>query len=199
MARNTNPGNGDNDNAVTENGAEIARTGNAGNGELSPVVVRAMQFTDYLRRRAEEDAQSAGASEAMANQLSAILDATEFDAIMDADNMGTHESKDLVGLHIRIHDQRIRVAKSAERFNSPLGHYVQFHATALTAMPSRGISIGDDLLISSGATLVIGKLRTLEANGHFPCDVQITGHEAQEGTVVKLGKIPATVVQSSVS
>lgn len=146
----------------------------------------AIQFRDYLMAAA--DADSEDSFKVMAGQLEKILQATTYDEVMDADSGGTFESRDLIDLEVELHDTPMRIAKSAEQFDSTLGVYVQFYATALTGLPGRGIVPGADLLISSGAPLIIGKRRTLEANGLLPCRVRFIGIQTPNGVVMKLGK-----------
>jgi hypothetical protein len=149
----------------------------------------ALQFVEWIRREAADNADTR-AFDVAVSQLDKILSAQTFDDIMDADSGGTYESRDLVGLEIEIHAGSVRYAKSAERFNSELGVYVQFSATALMDYPSSAVVAGQDMLISSGAPLIIGKIRTLDANGLLPAKVMITGVQAPNGTVLKLGRIP---------
>lgn len=153
------------------------------------------QFADWIREEAARTASEDGGGILAGNQLENILTATTFDEIMDADMQGTHETRDLVGLEIEIHDTPWRVAQSAEKYDSALGVYIQFQATALTDKPDRGITVGQDLLISTGAPLIIGKYRSLAANGFLPARVRIVGIDTPNGTVLKLGKIPSRPVQ----
>lgn len=152
----------------------------------------ALQFRDYLHRAAEEG-EEGRAFEVAADQLDKILTATTYDGIMDADMDSTYETRDLVGFELEI-AAGIRIVKSDAKFNSPLGVYVQFNGTALMDYPSKGIVAGQDMIISSGAPLIIGKLRTLEANEFLPTRVKIVGVDAPSGTVLKLGKIPSRPV-----
>lgn len=170
----------------TEN-TEIAKT--AQNGAELETPRLAVQFRDYLRRAAEEN-KEARVFDVAATQLEKILEAETFDEIMDADMQGTHETRDLVGMEIEIHDQEPQIVESAERFEATLDVYMQFTATALMDFPQRNILAGQDLLISSGAALVIGKIRTLKARGFLPAKVKIMGTETPNGVVLKLGKIP---------
>ena len=170
---------------------EIAETA-PGNGEIEAPRM-AIQFRDWLIRQAEENSEDR-AFQVAANQLELILGAESFDEIMEADMGGTFETRDLVDMEIEIHDQDIQIVKSSEQFNSALEVYVQFTATALIDFPKEHIIAGSDLLISSGAPLIIGKVRTLKARGFLPAKVRIVGISAPNGTVLKLAKVPNRVV-----
>jgi hypothetical protein len=181
-ARNT-PQNG------TDESTEIAKVMH---GDVVPVR-QAQQFKTYLNTRAIHDRENG--NDAMAAQLEKILAASDgtFDEIMDADDSGVFESKDLIGAEIEIQgDPPIRIAESAEKYrgNGGLDVYVQFTAIMLANYPEKGLYAGDVILVSSGATLVIGKVRTLEAGGYLPARVMIRGSESVNGTVLKLGRIP---------
>ncbi len=146
-------------------------------------------FKDWLNRRAvEEDVNRS--YDVAASQLDRMLIQTDEDAIMESDEFGAHQARDLVGFEFEAFPG-FRVVKSSEKFDAPLGVYIQFNASALSAVPERGIAIGDEVLISTGATLIIGKLRTLEANGYLPKKLMIAGIDAANGTVLKLRNPPA--------
>jgi hypothetical protein len=154
----------------------------------------AEQFRDYLLREAEETATGLAG---VADPLERILQAETLDDILDADFIaGIYSSQELAGIEIEILDLPIRWAKGAERFDSPLGVYAQFKATVLIDFPDQGISAGEEVTITTGATLVIGKLRTLQANGFLPAKVKLIGKETASGVVLKLGRIPARAVPS---
>jgi len=146
------------------------------------------QFRDWLNQRAEQDEGNRSYDVASA-QLDRMLSAEELDAIMDSDEQGAHQARDLVGFEFEA-SPGFRVVKSAEKFDAPLGVYIQFEVTALVNRLSDGIAIGDRVLISTGAPLIIGKLRTLEANGFLPMKLMIAGVDAANGTVLKLRRPP---------
>lgn len=162
-------------------------------GEIVPARA-SVQFKDWVMQQAEEGAE-ARAFEVASRQMDRILGEEDFDAIMDADMQPTYETRDLVDMELSVHPG-IQFAKSDDRFNAPLGVYVQFTATALLARPTQGIVIGQELIISSGAPLVITKLRTLEANDLLPAEVVILGVQAPNGTVLKLGKVAKRAVKA---
>lgn len=159
----------------------------ASEGTVVPQRV-SQQFHSWLNAKAEEDDQNRGNEVAM-SQLDRMLVAESLDDILDADEMGAHQARDLVGLEFEWHGG-MRVVKSSDKFDATLGVYVQFEVTALSAMLDEGIAVGDNVLISTGAPLIIGKLRTLEANGYVPIKLMIAGTDAGKGTVLKLRRPP---------
>lgn len=179
------------ENAAPESGTEIA---NPGNGQLVTGPRVAIQFREWLNRTAEDGAQDR-AFDVAAGQLERILSAQTVDEIMNADMQGTYETRDLVGFEMMVHPG-IRYAKSSEQFDSTLGVYAQWDATALMDLPERAIVAGMDMIVSSGAALVIGKLRSLDAGGFLPYPVKVIGVSAPNGTVIKLGKVPARPVKA---
>jgi hypothetical protein len=150
------------------------------------------QFVSWVQAAAEAN-EGTRSFDVAASQLDRILSETDLDSIMDADEEGTRQLRDLVGAELRIPAPGFPecVHKSAEKFNSPLGVYIQFNAIALSSLPKLGIAEGDELLVSTGAPLVIGKLRSMEANGFLPYDFLVVGIEAPNGTVLKLRRMPA--------
>ena len=161
-------------------------------GETAVAPRPAESLREWLQRIAEEDTDRSW--EVAASQLDRILAATTLDDIMEADEAGTYQGRDLVGFEFECTGTTfpgdIRVVKSSEKFNAPFGVYIQFHATALVDFPSKGVLAGDDCLISTGSPLVIGKLRTLAANGHLPMKLMFSGTEAPNGVVLKLRRPP---------
>lgn len=164
---------------------EVAKNGSEG--------VVATQLVDpfiaYLERLAGEN-ETNRSFDVAASQLERILSAETEDDIMDSDEGGTLQTRDLIGLEMIVEnfDFDKSIHKSADKFNAGLGVYIQFPATATINFPDKGITAGDALLVSSGAPLVIGKLRALAANGYLPRTVRIKGVDGPNGTVVKLAR-----------
>lgn len=185
MAKDPTPENGSAEIATnaTTDGAAVVSTG------------MALQFRDWLLQVARDGAEGR-AFRVMSRQLELILTAETEEEIMNADMQPTFETRDLVDMEIEIQPE-LDFALSSDRFQSPLGVYVQFTATALTAKPDRNIKVGDTLIIASGAPLIIGKARTLQAGGFLPKPVRIIGVEAPNGTVLKFGDIAARAVRAS--
>lgn len=149
-------------------------------------------FVEFVQREAQ-NTENAGSYDVMATQMDRLLTAESLADIMDADEQGTHQARDLIGLEFTAHPG-IRYVKSSEEFDAPLGVYIQVKGTALMDYPDAGITVGDELIISTGAPLIVGKYRTLEANGHLPLALMITGVKAPKGTVLKLRLAPNRAV-----
>lgn len=159
----------------------------ASEGTVIPARV-SQQFHSWLNAKAEEEDQNRSNEVAM-SQLDRMLVAESLDDILDADELGARQARDIVGLEFEWKGG-FRVVKSSDKFEATLGVYIQFEVTALSAMLDKGIAVGDIVLISTGAPLIIGKLRTLEANGFVPIKLMITGTDAGKGTVLKLRRPP---------
>lgn len=175
-------------------GTEVASTGTRETGVTVPATGLALQFRDWVQQVARDSSEDR-AFRVMSRQLEQVLSAEDEESIMNADMQPTFETRDLVDMEIEVQPE-LDFVPSADRFQSPLGVYVQFVATALTENPDRNIKIGQQLIISSGAPLVIGKLRTLQANGYLPRALRVIGVEAPNGTVLKLGNIAGRAVRS---
>lgn len=150
----------------------------------------ATRFRDWVQAQAAQAADEGG-WEVTARQLDRILSATTAEEIDAADDAITYQGRDLAGLQMRVPDQEYRYAESSDEFETPLGVYIQFKAIALNALPTRGISAGDELLISTGAPLIIGKLRSYQANGMLPVQQEIHAVKTSKGSVLKMKTIPA--------
>lgn len=152
------------------------------------------QFTGWLQRAADAN-EGTRTFDVAAGQLDRLLTAESVDDILDADEQGTLQLRDMVGVQLRIPNPGFPgcVRKSSEKYSATLGVYIQFPATVL-AVPDKYLAaqVGDDVLVSTGAPLVIGKLRSMEANGYLPFDFLVTGVEAANGTVLKLRRVPGT-------
>lgn len=197
MAKNDSPESSKGENAPeTSNEVENTSAENLPEVEKQGTVVllanrASVKFKESLLRQAAEDTTS-DSSEVMMQQLDSMLPREDLEEILDSDMGGTYETRDLIGMDIEIMPG-IRVAESWEQFNAPLGVYVQFRAIALMDKPELGIGAGSELTVSSGAPLVVGKVKTLEANDFLPIKLRVAGYTARNGTVIKLVKIPGEV------
>lgn len=155
-------------------------------------------FAEWLKELAENNEGSKERSyEIAAGQLDKILTAESAEDIMSADEGGTHQGKDMIDFEMEVDpiDWPTAVMKSSEEFDTPLGVYIQIHGSALMDFPSENITVGEQVTVSTGAPLVIGKLRALSANGHLPMPVKFLGIKAPRGTVLKLGSVPKRAVR----
>lgn len=166
------------------------------------------KFRDWLLRLAiDEEEADRRAWEVAASQLDRLLEASSYDDIMDADSLGARQCKDLIGFEFSVDAgfgfpprppgrPGFEVIKSADKFKATLDVYIQFYGTALIDYPAQQIKIGDLVLMSTGAPLIIGKFRSLEANNHLPQSFKIEGTDATNGTVLKLARAPSRAIRA---
>lgn len=164
------------------------------------------QFRDWLQAKA---ASSTGNRrwDVAANQLDHMLTQTDLDAIMDSDEGGTIGARDLEDFIFTLHefDEETDIApappkldaKTGEMIEAPLGVFILLRVTALVDVKDRNIKTGDDVIINTGSPLIIGKVRTLQANGFLPMALQIKGSASPGGRVLRLKKPVTMPVQGS--
>lgn len=152
-----------------------ASTGNA--LELRPHE----RYMRNLQARMQEEAGNRSFDVA-ANQMDKILTAETESEIWEADEGGTVSGKDFTDVPIQINSYT--KAPSRDEFDAPLGCFVSISATLLTE--SKGYSAGEEVIISTGAPLIITKLDALAAGGYIPCKCMIVGTKANKGEVLKL-------------
>jgi len=168
---------------------------NETNSEPAVVESRiALRFRDFVQREAATTKDDDN-WELTAQQLDKILVGETIDEIMDADSGGTRQARDLVGMELTVLDEPFVYRESSDEFDAALGGYVQFQAVAL--IEYEDIQPGEQFTCSTGAPLVMGKLRTLQANGFLPFDVKIV-HAGGKG-VLKLVRAPRRAVPSTAS
>lgn len=147
----------------------------------------------YLASRAEESETVRG-SDVMDQQLDAMLAAETPEDIWEADSGGTIAGQNFTDVPIRI--TGYSVVKGGEQFAAPLGVYILITATVLDGANAEGADTGDTVTLNTGAPLIIGKLRVLEANGLLPVDCFIKGTKTPNGTVLKLRPYQVKTVRS---
>ena len=160
-----------------------------GSGELRP----AEQFIDYLIRRAGEDKGKAPDrnKEIMYGSLDAILGAASVEEMWDADELQSNAGKNLEDVEMEI--QWFSVHEATGEFDAPLDHYVWVHANRLDN--------GAELIFNTSSTLIMGKLRYLEAAellGTPEARCVIRGRKTANGRVLKLKPITQRAVQGTV-
>ncbi len=139
-------------------------------------------LVQYLARRAEEDSRNRN-YEIAASQLDKILAAKTIEEMWDADDFESIGGRDLVDTEMRI--ESFTVHTGNDQFSAPLGHYLMVTAKSLAD--------GKEFMFNTGAPLLMGKLRWLEAMnllGTADADVVIKGFDAPNGTVLKLRPVP---------
>lgn len=168
------------------------------NTDVTPVINEnrpSYRFRDFVQREAENTTD--GNWEITARQLDTMLMGETLEEIMESDEGGTHQGRDLTDFEFQVDPQNYRYAKSSDEFEAPLGVYLQFTATALMDYPDENITVGEEVLISTGAPLVIGKLRTLQARNLLPQKLMIKGYRGGGGMVLKLRLAPNRTVTST--
>lgn len=162
-----------------------------------------LQFKSWVQAQAARERSAEEKWEITGSQLDRILTATTAEEIDAADELESdikvYQGRDLPGLEVRVPEQDFRYAESSDEFDAPLGIYIQFRATALNDMPNRGISKGEEILISTGAPLIIGKLRSYQANGLLPQEQRVTAVKTAKGNVLKIKTITSATVSGTVS
>lgn len=165
-----------------------------GEVQASDAARPANRFRQWVQQQATDETDS---WEVTARQLDKMLMAEDADAIMNSDEGGTHQGRDLLDFEFEVPSQTFRYANTSPEFDAPLGVYMQFSAVALMDYPNEGILLGEEILISTGAPLVIGKLRTLQANGFLPRKFIMKGYRGGKGVVLKLRPAPNRAVPST--
>jgi hypothetical protein len=121
--------------------------------------------------------------EIAASQMDKILTAETEEDIWDADEGGTVSGKDFTDIAIEINGYEL--TESDDKYDSPLGVYVNINATTL--QKAKGYDVGEIVIINTGATLIITKLEAFRSKGLIPgLRCIIKGTEAKNGTVLKL-------------
>jgi len=143
------------------------------------------QFGEYLLRRAEEDGATRG-YEVAASQMDKMLAAETEQEIWDADEGGTVNGQDMIDVELEI--RGFKVATSDDQYDAALGVYILIDATRLDN--------GEQVIVNTGAPLIITKLRMFEVREMLPVTGVIRGTKARNGTVLKLRQLPSRAVKS---
>jgi hypothetical protein len=155
--------------------------------DVQPVEGKAIEIRPYERfvknlqtRAAESDRNRS--FDVAASQMDKILTAETEEEFWDADEGGTVSGKDFTDIAIQINGYEI--ARSDDKYESDLGVYVNINATLL--QNAKGYKTGEQVIINTGASLVVTKLEAARARDMFPIKCFIKGTEAKNGTVLKL-------------
>jgi hypothetical protein len=180
---------------MSQNDAETT-TAVAQNGVSGAVTAddraRVERFINYLTQRSELAAATRG-NDVAYKQMARIIEATESgtdDDIWDADEGGVVSGKDFAGIEFMLH--AIEFSPSSDQYDAPLGHFVTLNTTVLSKHP--GFSIGEEVIVNTGAPGVVTKARALEARGMLPAPCFIKSVPARKGSVLKLRPAPGHAV-----
>lgn len=154
------------------------------------------QFHDMMKDRAGIVAADRG-EEVMLRQALSILAADNVSDIEKADMGGTIQGRDVDGLEVIINSFEPLISQREDIENS-LGYYV-----SCDAVPTRwekdkltrfGLTIGENIVLQSGAILFILKVAALEMAGGLPYKGVVRAIPTQSGYhVVKLFPAPEGV------
>lgn len=144
------------------------------------------RFTESLLRQATADSTSR-AFDVAANQVDKIISATTADEIMNADEGGVVSGQDMEDVDLRIRDYT--VGKSADEFNATLGVFI--------LMDCINLETGEEVIVNTGAALIIAKVVALKANGLLPFDAVIKGTKTRNGTLLRLRPVKQRATNSA--
>lgn len=166
-------------------------------GQAAAPAVRPVEtFIQYLNRRAEEDSANL-TFEVAASQLDQILTAETLEAMWDADDFESTGGRDLVDVEQQVNGFTVH---KSDKYTSgiPAGDGKYF----FVMVRSQKLADGLEFVWNTGAALLIGKLRWLEAMsllGTPQAQCVIKGTESGEGTVLKLKPVPKRAATASAS
>jgi hypothetical protein len=177
----------DNDNNSEEE-VEPVRSGN--------VILRTkvQDFQSYLLGRAESSA-GVRSTEVTDNQVAKILQAAETGEeqdVWDADEGGLVSAKDFAHTPTNVSPEFVlhgfTIAASSDQYDAPLGVFASLDTTIVSVDPR--FSMGETVVINTGAPLILAKARALEARGMLPQRCVIVAIPARKGDVLKLRPAP---------
>jgi hypothetical protein len=156
--------------------------------------VKAAKFHSFMLQRARDEKESSG-SDAMDSQLAAMIDAVEGSQqdVWDSDARGTIQGRDIPGIELTVHSMNVHESNRADIENGH-GYFITAPCTCLggpsALMAAYGLAPGSDFVLSTGAPLVVGKIRVFEARGELPVSGVLVGIKGGAGTVLKLAPLP---------
>lgn len=142
------------------------------------------QFIAYLGRRADSEKVNR-AHDVAASQIDRILQAETEEEIWNADEGGVVSGQDMEDVELLI--RGFGVAKSDDKFDTDLGHYVLIDAVRLDD--------GADVIVNTGSSLIITKLRMFEVRDLFPIEAVIKGQPTSNGgRLLRLRPVPKRAI-----
>lgn len=153
--------------------------------EETPQEKAANAFVRWLEARAESDAEIG--NDFMSEQIGNILLAENTEEMWDADEIGSiQSSKDLIDTEMSIKAFRVRRGK-VEYENSDIPFFYVVEAAKL--------SDGEEFVFSTGAPLIMAKLKYAEDHKELPVECVIRASATSKGSVLKLRKISERAVK----
>jgi hypothetical protein len=154
------------------------------------------EFIQYLRNRAETS-NAERASEVQDSQIVKLLNAAESgdeESIWNADEGGLISGKDIAHTPTNTSPEldiySFGISPSSDRYEAPLEHFASIRATIVSKDPR--FTMGEEIIINTGAPLILTKLRALESNDMLPTRGVIVAIQARNGDVLKLRPVSNT-------
>lgn len=149
----------------------------------------AARFRAYMAQRASAESTQA-AEDVSANQIGKVFAAESAEDILGSVSGGTVQARDVVGLEIEIHSMRMQESERYE--GSP--YYANLDVTVLGGtreVLARSGPVGSQIVLQTGAEIIIAQVRALEAKNYLPTKAVVAGTETGNGfTVLKLAPMP---------
>ena len=169
---------------MSENSTDVAQPAT---GTVAPYR-RTYALMEYLQERAEATAGSRG-NEVASQQIEKIIDATDKgseDDVWNADDGDLVSGQDFAGVEFMFNG--FDVSKSSDQYDATLGVFISIRCTVLQETDE--FEIGEEVIVNTGAALVIAKARALEARGMLPAACVIKSIPSRKGAVLKLKPAP---------
>ena len=166
----------------------------------------AEQFRNFMLRTAQDavtgENKGKRGQDVMDAQVDRIITvASDEDAsaedIWNADAGGTVQARDVPGLEVRISSIE-SVLSNREDIENSKGYYASMAATVLggpeDVLVRNGIQLGADIVLQTGAELIISKVQAFKSRDLLPIDAVITAIPTASGNdVLKLRPMPKRV------
>lgn len=137
------------------------------------------RFVESLKRQADSDSASR-AFDVAATQVNKILTAESAEGIMKADAGGVVSGQDMEDVELLIRDYT--VGNSAEEYDATLGVFI--------LMDCINLHTGEEIIVNTGAALIIAKVVALKAGEFLPYEAVIKGTKTRNGTLLRLVDTP---------
>lgn len=154
----------------------------------TPDAARAAKVREYMRQLARVQADDATDAEDIANrQIVALMSAESEDEIWDADQGGTVQMRDAVGLEAEIREFRFLESSDPGK-QTRSGTYITCDAVTLGGpaelLRKLGTAPGAEIVLQTGAELVVTKLLAFQNRDLLPVRAVISGTETRSGNMV---------------
>jgi hypothetical protein len=173
--------------------ASAPATQDATTGTVTTPSVSA-KFHAMMLERAQ-NAEGVGDA-AFDSQLSAMMNASTEDELWESDEKGTISAKDAAGLEVEFRDMTSHESNN-EEIEGGHGYFITSNCVCIggpkNLLVALGLKIGDEFVLSTGAPLVVGKLRWFEANEKLPVRAVII----KAGRAIKLARLPERATTSA--